>query len=89
MSARDRYASVAGVVPMLWLYAEGDRYYSAESIRRYHQAFAQAGGAATFHLFPAFGSDGHRLVDRVALWHAAAEDFLRSASSVPLLRRPR
>ena len=60
---------------MLWLYAEEDRYYSAPSIRRYHEAFARAGGIATFQLFPAFGSDGHRLVDRVELWQPAAADF--------------
>jgi dienelactone hydrolase len=62
---------------MLWLYAEEDRYYPAAAIRRYHNAFAQAGGTATFHLFPAFGGDGHRLVDRIDLWQAAAADFLR------------
>jgi hypothetical protein len=28
-------------------------------------------------LFPAFGADGHRLVDRVELWKLAADDFLR------------
>ena len=51
---------------MLWLYAEEDRYYSAAWVRRYHEAFTQAGGVATFRLFPAF-ADGHRLVDRVEL----------------------
>lgn len=70
-------------VPMLWLYAEGDQYYSAGSIRRYHQAFVRAGGVATFHLFPAFGSDGHRLVDRPDLWQPAAEDFLRRLNLSP------
>jgi dienelactone hydrolase len=64
-------------VPMLWLYAEEDRYYSALWIRRYHEAFAKAGGVATFHLFPAFDGDGHRLVDRVEMWKSAADDFLR------------
>jgi dienelactone hydrolase len=64
-------------IPMLWLYAEEDGYYSAAWIRRYHEAFTQAGGVATFHLFPAFGADGHRLVDRVELWKVAADDFLR------------
>jgi dienelactone hydrolase len=64
-------------MPMLWLYAEQDAYYSAPRIRRYHEAFAQAGGRATFRLFPAFGGDGHRLVDRVEMWKAAAQDFLR------------
>jgi dienelactone hydrolase len=42
-------------IPMLWLYAEEDSYYSAAWIRRYHEAFAQAGGVATLRLFPGFG----------------------------------
>jgi len=57
-------------VPTLWLYAEGDRYYGAASIRRYHETFAQSGGPATC-------SDGHRLVDRVDLWGPAVDEFLR------------
>lgn len=69
-------------VPMLWLYAEEDSYYSAGSIRRYHQAFAQGGGIATLQLFPGFGSDGHRLVDRVELWRVAVDDFLRRLNLV-------
>jgi pimeloyl-ACP methyl ester carboxylesterase len=73
------FASAGGRtgIPMLWLYAEEDRYYSAASIRRYHEAFTQTGGVATFHLFPAIGGDGHRLVDRIEIWKAAADDFLR------------
>ena len=67
---------------MLWLYAEEDGYYSAARIRRYHEAFVQAGGVATFHLFPAFGGDGHRLVDRIEIWKAAADDFLRRLNLV-------
>ena len=70
-------------LPMLWLYAEGDRYYSAASIRRYHGAFVQAGGTAALHLFPDFGSDGHRLVDRGDLWRPVADEFLRRLSLSP------
>jgi len=78
------FVSVGGRTrtPMLWLYAEEDRYYSAAWIRRYHEAFAQAGGAAAFHLFPAFDGDGHRLVDRIEIWKAAADDFLRRLNLV-------
>jgi dienelactone hydrolase len=67
-------------IPMLWLYAEEDGYYSATWVRRYYEAFAQGGGIATFHLIPAFGADGHRLVDRVDLWRGPADDFLRRLS---------
>ena len=78
------FASAGGRtrIPMLWLYAEEDGYYSAAWIRRYHQAFVQSGGVATFHLFPAFGGDGHRLVDRIEIWKAAADEFLRRLSLV-------
>jgi dienelactone hydrolase len=69
-------------LPMLWLYAEEDRYYSATWIRRYHEAFAHAGGVATFHLFPAFGHDGHRLVDRPDIWAPAVDAFLRALNLV-------
>lgn len=69
-------------VPTVWLYAEGDRYYPPESIRRYHAAFVQAGGEATFHLFPAFGANGHRLVDHVQIWRTAADEFLRRLNLV-------
>ena len=64
-------------VPMLWLYAEQDRFYSAPWIRRYHDGFAQAGGTGALQVFPAFGGDGHRLVDRVEIWSAPAAEFLR------------
>jgi dienelactone hydrolase len=70
-------------LPMLWLYAEGDSYYSPASIRRYHEAFAQAGGTATLRLFPDFGSDGHRLVDRIELWRPVADEFLRRLNLSP------
>jgi dienelactone hydrolase len=70
-------------VPMLWLYAEEDSFYSVGWIRRYHDAFGQAGGVATFYLFPAFGADGHRLVDRVDLWKVAVDDFLRQLNLSP------
>src|SRR5262249_59408168 len=78
------FASAGGGtrIPMLWLYAEEDRYYSAAWIRGYHEAFAKAGGVATFQLFPAFGGDGHRLVDRVDIWAGAVDEFLRQLNLV-------
>lgn len=63
-------------IPTLWLYAEEDRYYKPGSIRTYHQAFVRAGGEATLHLVPAFGSDGHYLVNQVSLWQRSVDEFL-------------
>jgi dienelactone hydrolase len=61
--------------------AEEDGYYSAAWIRRYQEALPRPHGVATFHLFPAFGADGHRLVDR-AVWKVAADDFPRGLNLV-------
>ena len=66
---------------MLWLYAEQARFYSAPGSRRYHDGFAQAGGTGALQVFPAFGGDGHRLVDRVEIWSAPAAEFLRAWTS--------
>lgn len=63
-------------IPTLWLYAENDRYYTPTSIRTYHKAFVQAGGDVAFHLFPAFGGDGHGLANQVDLWRGPVEEFL-------------
>lgn len=70
-------------IPTLWLYAENDRYYTPDSIRRYHRAFVQAGGNAEFHLFPAFGGDGHGLANQVTLWQGPVESFLGRLGLAP------
>jgi dienelactone hydrolase len=70
-------------ITMLWLYGEEDSFYAATWTRRYHETFVRAGGVATFHLFPPFGADGHRLVDRPELWKGVVDDFLRSLGLTP------
>jgi dienelactone hydrolase len=39
-----REAARQATVPMLWLYADHDPFYSATTIRRYRAAFEEAGG---------------------------------------------
>jgi hypothetical protein len=51
-------AARTAAVPMLWLYAEHDAYYSASAIRRYRAAFEEAGGQGPFSLFPEIGGTG-------------------------------
>jgi dienelactone hydrolase len=57
-----RDAAKTAAVPMLWLYADHDPYYSAPEIRRYRAAFEEAGGQGPFYLFPEIGGNGHYLV---------------------------
>ena len=50
-------------VPMLWIYIENDTFFGPPLSKRMHQAYTEAGGNAEYHLLPAFGDDGHFLID--------------------------
>jgi dienelactone hydrolase len=63
---------------MLWLYAEGDAYYSSNAIKGYVQAFADGGGVADFHLFSTVPGNGHHLANYREIWKAAADQYLSS-----------
>ena len=63
--------------PMLWLYAENDKYFSAKNSRSWFDAYVKAGGKAEYKLMPAFGDDGHQLLGRGAdIWHPVVDVFL-------------
>lgn len=65
-------------VPMLWVYAQNDRFFSATLSKRFHSAFTGAGGVAEYVLHPAFDEDGHRLFARgIKLWTPVVDEFLR------------
>ena len=64
-------------VPMLWVYAENDRYFGPHLPRQWHAAFTQAGGQAQFVQFPPHGQDGHALFTRFpAVWQPVVSAFL-------------
>jgi dienelactone hydrolase len=77
-AARD-YGSTARL-PTLWLYTENDSYFPPHLSRRLIEAFRSGGGKADYHLLPAYGTDGHFLVEQEAgepLWSPVVEAFLR------------
>lgn len=63
-------------VPMLWVFAENDSRYSANTIRASYQAFLEAGGKATLSLSPPIEGDGHYIHNRPELWRQALRDYL-------------
>jgi dienelactone hydrolase len=66
-------------IPMLWIYTENDTYFGPEVSKPMHDAFTAAGGNAEYHLFPAFGNDGHFMIDSkdaVPLWAPLVSEFL-------------
>jgi dienelactone hydrolase len=66
-------------IPMLWVYAQNDKFFGPVLARKMHAAFTGAGGRAQFIAAGAFGDDGHTLFSRgVAIWTPMVDDFLRA-----------
>ena len=64
-------------VPMLWIYAENDHFFSPKLAASFYAAFTQAGGQATFIKTDAFRKDGHTLfANGIALWTPLVDNFL-------------
>lgn len=71
-------AGAGSQAPALWLYAENDRHHSMAAIRRWHDAYAGAGGTGELYLFgPVSDDEGHQLLERPGLWQSAVDAFLR------------
>jgi len=84
--APDRLVAAAGAlgkrtkVPTLWLYTTNDQFFAPELSRRMYEAYTQSGGPAVYHLLPAIGADGHRLINLqngVPLWQDTVAAFFR------------
>jgi dienelactone hydrolase len=65
--------------PMLWVYAQNDKFFAPSLAHRLHAEFSAAGGRAEFIDAPAFGSDGHGLFSAAAasIWIPIVDRFLR------------
>src|SRR4051794_41122813 len=56
----------AAHVPVTWLVAANDTYFSPALSRQLADAFRNAGGKADFRVLPAYGSEGHWLAETEA-----------------------
>jgi dienelactone hydrolase len=69
----------AARTPMLWIYVENDTFFGPALSKKMHEAYTSVGGKAEYHLLPAFGSDGHFLIDSpdaIPLWAPLVASFL-------------
>lgn len=67
-------------VPVLWHYAENDRFFGPEHVRAWFGAFEAAGARGKLVMQPPFGSDGHSMFASAAglpIWTAEFDRFLR------------
>ena len=70
--------------PMLWLYAENDKFFWPELAQKFDAAFRSQGGRDQFVLAPAVGDDGHALFRHVEDWSATVDEFLKAQNSVTM-----
>ena len=70
--------------PMLWLYAENDKFFWPELAQKFDEAFRSQGGQDQFVRAPAIGEDGHSLFRHVDAWSATVDEFLKSQNLVTM-----
>lgn len=66
--------------PVLWHYAENDRFFAPYHVREWYAAFEKAGGKGRLVMQPPFGRDGHSLFnspDGIPIWTREFDSFLR------------
>jgi dienelactone hydrolase len=71
-------------IPMLWIYAENDKWFPPEYAKQFQAAYEGAGGTDEFVLAPPDGEDGHHLYTHVAAWSKTVDDFLGRHNLLPL-----
>jgi dienelactone hydrolase len=64
--------------PMLWIYAQNDKFFWPELAEKFDAAFRSQGGEDQFVLAPAIGDDGHTLFRHVEAWSSTVDDFLKA-----------
>ena len=71
-------------LPMIWLYAQNDKYWGPEWPRTWHAAYVKAGGRAELKTFPPVAEDGHKLLDKgLRLWRPVVDQFMAKLGFPP------
>jgi dienelactone hydrolase len=71
-------------VPMLWIYAENDKFFWPELAQKFDAAFKAGGGQDQFVLAPPDGDDGHHLFAHIEAWSGTVDAFLKAQNLAPL-----
>jgi dienelactone hydrolase len=73
-----------GDLPMLWIYAQNDHWFTPAMAQKFDAAYKTAGGTDEFVMAPADGEDGHHLYAHVAAWSDTVSAFLKEQNLLPL-----
>ncbi len=70
--------------PMLWVYAQNDKFFWPALALDFDTAFRSQGGQDHFVLAPPIADDGHSLFRHVEAWSDTVDDFLQAQKLTPL-----
>ena len=70
--------------PMLWLYAENDKFFWPELTHKFDEAFRSQGGQDELVIAPAIGDDGHSLFRHPEAWGETVSKWLNAHGLAPL-----
>jgi dienelactone hydrolase len=70
-------------VPTIWLYGQGDHYYSIAHSRKNFASFEEAGGNGKFFEFDTPSGVGHNVIHYPDLWSGPVDEYLNSLSEGP------
>lgn len=74
-------------VPMLWIYAKNDHFFSHDAATDFYDAFTTGGGSAQFVSVGPFGAEGHYLFSTPAgirIWTPIVDGFLEAHDLTPV-----
>jgi dienelactone hydrolase len=71
-------------IPMLWVYAQNDHFFSPQLAGEFYRGFTAGGGRAQFVSASPFGADGHGLFSLagIPIWTSMVDAFLQSQNLV-------
>ena len=70
--------------PMLWLYAENDKWFPPAMAAQFEKAFHDSGGEDQFVMVPPDGEDGHGYYRHVSAWSDRVDAYLKAHNLLPL-----
>ncbi len=73
-----------GNVPMLWIYAENDHWFTPAMARQFEAAYDKGGGTEQFVLAPPDRDEGHHLYSHISAWSDTVTAFLKANNLLPL-----
>jgi hypothetical protein len=70
-------------MPILWLYAKNDPFYSLDHSRANFETFQRAGGKGIFLEFEVPGGSGHDLWRAEHVWAEHVDNYLSTIKKAP------